>query len=132
MNDMNKIMCIGRLTRDVELKKTTSGHHVAKCAIALGRKYKDKEDVSFVDITAWGKTAEFIAKYFSKGQKIGIEGSLQQSRWEGTDGKKNSRIEILVSQCYFIEKKTNGSTSQPNALISSNDGPPIDIEDMPF
>lgn len=109
MSDINKCVIIGRLTNGVELRQTPSGTAVAGFAMAVNHTYtKDgdkKEEVSFINCTAWGKTAEIIAQYTSKGHRIGIEGRLNQKRWE-KDGKQHSAVEIVVETFQFLQPKS--------------------------
>ena len=112
--DINKVILIGRLTREVELKTTPSGTSVANFSIASGRKFKSgdemKEETSFFDCVAWGKSGEIINQYVKKGDRIGIEGRLLQRRWE-SEGKKGQKVEIVVENFQFLNDK-KGSQSQ--------------------
>ena len=100
MSDINKVIIGGRLTKDVELRYTNGGTAVADCSIANNRTYKDQEEVSFVDVTIWGKSAENAAKHLSKGRYVFIEGRLKQERWE-TEGNKRSKVSVTADRWYF-------------------------------
>ena len=133
--DINKVILIARLTRDVEIKQTPSGTSVANFSVASGRKFKSgddmKEETSFFDCVAWGKTGEIIAQYVKKGDRIGLEGRLLQRRWE-TEGKKGQKVEIVIENFQFLnDKKSNQSQSDDN---SSNigDSNPFSEESIPF
>lgn len=129
--EINRVIIIANTTRDVELKSTPSGASVANFSIASNRKYKagdeTKEEVSYFDCVVWGKLAELCEKYVKKGDRVGIEGRLQQRRWE-TDGKKSSKVEIVVENVQFLSNKNK---SQVGDNSSSGDNPFSD-EDIPF
>ena len=98
--DINRVVLVGRLTADIELKHGNSGSAFAKTSLAVCG--KEKEAVSFFDCVIFGKTAEAAAQYAGKGSLICIEGALSQSRWETQDGQKRSRVEILVDRLQFL------------------------------
>ncbi len=129
--EINRVIIIANTTRDVELKSTPSGASVANFSIASNRKYKagdeTKEEVSFFDCVVWGKLAELCEKYVKKGDKVGVEGRLQQRRWE-TDGKKSSKVEIVVENIQFLSNKNK---SQVGDNSSSGDNPFSD-DSIPF
>jgi len=112
MVSVNKVMIIGRITRDPEVRYTQGGSAVANFGVALNRTYKVKdelkEETTFVDVCAWGKTAEFVNKYFNKGKNIFIEGRLNMREWEGQDGMKRSKLEVVADNIQFVGDK-NGS-----------------------
>lgn len=97
---MNMVMLMGRLTRDVELRHTQSGTAVASTGLAVNRKRGDKEEVLFVDLTLWGKTAENFAKFFRKGKGVVVCGRLGMDEWE-QDGKKRTKIFVTVEEWSF-------------------------------
>jgi single-strand DNA-binding protein len=112
----NKVMLMGNLTRDVELKYTQSNQAVATVGLAVNRRYKTaagelKEEVLFVDCDAWGKTAENISKFFSKGRPIFIEGHLRLDTWQDkNDGSNRSKIKVVVENFHFVDSRpTDGS-----------------------
>ena len=115
MGDLNMVMVLGRLTRDVELKQTNSGS-VARFSLANGYRKKQGneyvEATNFIDCVAFGKTGETIQKYVSKGQRLLVSGALRWSSWE-SDGKKHSKLEVLVESFNFIERKESGPQSGP-------------------
>lgn len=109
----NKVILIGNLTADPELKTTQTGIPVTSFRIAVGRRYaKDTDDVKadFIDIVCWRKSAEFVAKYFSKGKKILIEGQLQTRSYMANDGSKRHVTEVVADNVSFVE--SSGSSSQ--------------------
>ena len=115
-----KVIIIGNLTREPELRVTPGGTQIAQFAVAINRKWKDangqpKDEVSFVDIEAWGKTAENIAKYFHKGDPIFVDGRLKQDSWEvKTSGQKRTRLKVIAEQFQFQGGKRNGGESDPD------------------
>lgn len=144
-SDLNKAMLIGRLTRDPELRYTQSGTSVCSFSIANNRTYvaggEKKEQVSFFNCVAWAKTGEVIAEYCKKGQRIGIEGRLQQRSWDDQEGKKRQIVEIVVDNFQFLSAPGEGGgksspempsqSSQPSDQTPNADNPFSD-EDIPF
>jgi len=122
--DLNKIILIGRLTKDTELKMTQSGINVAKFSLAVNRKYKEQEEVSFFNCVAWGRLGEIIKQYTCKGQQIAISGRLKQDRWE-RDGKNLSSINIVVEDFQFIGEKQHHESIEEKQQYEN-------IEDIPF
>lgn len=116
---MNKVILMGRVTRDPELKTTKSGLSVCRFSVAVDRPYqkKEKREVDFFTCTAWRKTAENIARFFPKGRMIAIEGSLQQRSWTDATGQKHSTVEVVVDRFYFTGEKATraGSTTSPTS-----------------
>lgn len=106
---INKTLYQGRLTRDIELKKTSSDIAYAEFSVAWSEKYKESETKCFLRCKAWRSTAEFLQKYFSKGQEIGIEGHLVTEEWE-KDGQKQSRTICQVDKVHFCGKKSDSQT----------------------
>ena len=114
MNDVNKIILIGRLVRDPEFK-TVTGFSLVNFSIVNNQKTKQKEEVNFFDCQAWGKLADIIRQYCKKGKQVAIEGRLQQSVWDGQDGKKNSKIRIVVENLQLLGGNENSSNkSKPD------------------
>lgn len=103
--NFNKVILGGRLTADPELKITPSGVSVTNFTIAVDRKGKDAP-TDFLDCVAWRQTAEFITKHFSKGNAIGICGSLQKRYWEAKDGERRSATEVVADEAFFVDSKT--------------------------
>jgi len=110
MPSYNKVLLMGNLTRDPELKYTQGGMAICEFGIAINSSYTRKsgekvEEVFFFDCQAWGKRGEVIAEYFKKGKPIFIEGTLRQERWEDASGTKKSRIKVNVDQFQFVGGK---------------------------
>jgi single-strand DNA-binding protein len=105
MSDLNRVVLIGRLTRDAETKFIQSGQAVCKFSLAVNRRRKVgdqwEEEASFFDAVLWGRQAETLGQYLTKGKQIGLEGELKQDRWE-QDGQKRSKVEIVVSNIQLL------------------------------
>ncbi len=121
MANFNKVILLGNLTRDIELRHTQGGQALAKFGMAVNRKFttqagEAKEEVCFVDITAWGKQAEVLSQYVKKGSQLFVEGRLQYSTWESQEGGKKSKLEVVLENFQFVGGRgegpaTGGSTS---------------------
>jgi len=103
VSDYNRTIIVGNLTRDPELRYTAGNKAVCNFTIASNRKYKGKEEATFLDIIAWGKTAETIAEYMKKGSKILLEGSLIQDSWETKKGEKRTKIKLNLNSFSFMD-----------------------------
>lgn len=121
MASLNKVHLIGNLTRDPELKHTPKGTAVAEIGLALNRVWYDdnkqkQEDVTFVDVTLWGKTGEIAAQYLSKGSAVYIEGRLHLETWDDKEtGKKRSKLKIVGESMQFLDsKKSDSPPRSPN------------------
>ena len=127
MSDINRWYGIGRLTRDPELKYAQGGASVASFSIASSQTYtKDgakKETTSFFNCVAWAKTGEIIAQYVKKGQRIAIEGRLQQRSWDDQSGNKRTAVEIVVENFNFVEKAEKGAAAQVQDAFGGDDTP---------
>jgi single-strand DNA-binding protein len=111
---MNQIVLMGRLTRDPELRRTQAGTAVASFSLAVDRRYsKDaaERQVDFIDIVAWQNTAEFVSKYFTKGQMAAVTGRLQIRDWTDKDGNKRRTAEVVADNIYFTESKKSRDAS---------------------
>lgn len=117
MASLNKVILIGRLTADPELKQTGNGVAVTSFTLAVDRKYnKDTEKkADFITIVAWRQSAEFICKYFRKGSAIIVLGELQTRSWDDSNGKKRFTTEVVASEVSFAESKKNPETNAPTA-----------------
>lgn len=111
---MNKVILMGRLTRDVEVRQTPSGVSLARFSIAVNRRFAGKDaqqQADFINCVAWRQTGEFIARYFRKGSMIAVVGSLQSRSWDGQDGKRQYSTEVNVEEAYFTGSKAETGTS---------------------
>ena len=136
---LNKVLIIGRLTRDPEIRFLQSGTTVASFTLAVNRNYKDKngnwqEESYFFDIETYGQLAERLGKQLSKGNKVLIEGSLRQDKWETKAGEKRSKVKIVAEKVNLISKNTNDKSEEYDTSDELNLSEPTDIksDDVPF
>lgn len=132
--DLNKVMLIGRLTRDPEIRTTPNGANVASFSVATSFNWTDqqgqkKEQTEFHNIVAWRKLADIIGQYLKKGSQVYLEGRLQTRTWEGQDGKKNYRTEIVVDNMIMLARPGGAGASQSGA---GNYGPPASPNQTPL
>lgn len=138
---MNLVSIIGRLARENDLRYSPQGTAVFRNSVAVNRKFK-REETDFINLLAFGKTAELMANHLNKGDQVGIEGHIQTGSYE-KDGRKVYTFEVVVDNITFISSKGSNQNSNPsnqsnNSSFDSdpfaNDGKPIDIsdEDLPF
>ena len=122
---MNKIMLIGRLTKDPELRYTQGGTAVANFTLAVNRRFTNQNgerEADFINCQAWQKTAEFVANYFKKGQQMALEGRLQVRSYDGNDGQRHWKTEVVAEQIEFVGSKGNGSNSNNASGNSGGSG----------
>ena len=141
---MNKVLLIGRLTKDPELRYTQSGTAVASFTLAVNRRFSNQSgerEADFINCVAWQKSAEFAANYFRKGQQMALEGRLQVRSYDGNDGQRRWVTEVVAEQIEFVgSKNENGSGRQDyqnnNASAGSSLGLGEEIvfddNDLPF
>lgn len=151
MASYNKVILLGNLTRDPELRYTPKGTAVARLGLAVNRSYKTdtgeaKEEVTFLDIDAWGKQAELIAQYLRKGNPLFVEGRLRLDQWDDKQtGQKRSAVKIVMENFQFIGGRADGGGGAPPAPPSRpparpvnpsepplSEGPPPEEDDVPF
>lgn len=152
MRGFSKAIITGNLTRDPELRTTPNGASVCSFSVAVNRIYKDangeqREDVSFIDCSAWGKLGEMIAQYAKKGSGVLVSGRLDQRSWEDkTTGQKRSRVEIVVEDFNFAGAAPSGNSTTNNFGASNaadsmpasagtsaeSDEGQIDLSEIPF
>jgi len=116
---MNSVHIIGNITRDIELKYAQSGTAIASMGVAVNKKVKNQsggydDKPIFIDVTAFGKTAETLNQYFRKGSKIGIDGELNFEQWEDQQGQKRSKLSVIMNRLHFIDKKDDSQQPQQN------------------
>lgn len=129
---MNHATLLGRLTKQPELKQTQSGISVCNFTVAVDRKYKNQDgtrETDFIPCVAWRHTAEFIAKYFHKGERIAVEGEIRPKSWEDETGQRRYMTEIVVDQAYFADGK---SSSGGGDNYDAYEAPAYDDSDLPF
>ena len=137
---MNKVIIIGRFTRDPEIKYSTGENATAtaRFSLAVNRRFKNKEgnyDADFINCVAFGKTAEFIEKYFTKGMAIGITGRIQTGSYINNEGQKVYKTEVVVEETEFVESKNKGTSDNvPNNNVNSNSDfeETVSDDEMPF
>ncbi len=156
MYSLNKAMIIGNMTKDPEMRQTPSGQQVCNFSVATNRSWQSadgqKQEASeFHNIVAWGKLAEICGQYLTKGRKVYIDGRLQTRDWDGQDGVKRYRTEIVAENMIILDKRTGGGGAVPAPAPFGNQGggfvppqPPIQddpavnaddeikVEDIPF
>ncbi len=156
MASFNKVILVGNLTRDVDLRFTPKGTAIAKLGIAVNRVWRNeagesKEEVTFVDVDAFGKQAETIANYLKKGSPLLVEGRLRLDQWDDKQtGQKRSRLGVVLESFQFLggaraegapegprraaapQQSTSAAPSQHSAPASEPDGPPPEDDDVPF
>ena len=119
---LNKIILMGRLTRDPELRRTQSGTAVASFTLAVDRDFKSQDgerETDFIDIVAWRGTGEFVSKYFTKGRMAVVEGRLQVRDWTDKDGNKRRSTEVVADNVYFGDSKRSesGTPAEPSGEL---------------
>ncbi|MBM4060037.1 MAG: single-stranded DNA-binding protein [Planctomycetes bacterium] len=154
MANFNKVILLGNLTRDIELRHTQSGQALAKFGMAINRKFKQgdelKESTCFVDLTAWGRQAEVLSQYVRKGSQLFVEGRLDYQTWESQEGGKRSKLEVVVENFQFVGsgagrgagggdeqagRRSGGQKPQAGAegqAGAGNGGGDVDYGDIPF
>lgn len=151
----NKVILLGNLTRDPEMRTTSGGQSVTSFSLAVNRTWRGQDgsqqvSVSYIDCVAWAKLGEVIAQYLSKGRPLLVSGRLEQRSWEDKDsGQKRSKIEVIVEDFSFVDSRgdssnaagdmTNPQPSQPKATKKADDvvvedigDEPINLDDIPF
>lgn len=138
---LNAIAIIGRLSRDPELRQTTTGKNVASFTLACSRGRKDasgKDLVDWIPVVAWEHTAEFVCKYFEKGSLIAIDGRLQSRTYKDRDGNNRTAIEIVANNANFAGSKSTGGGSNSVPAGNSYNEPTVQYDeiedegDLPF
>lgn len=155
MASFNKVILMGNLTRDPELRATPNGYSICKFGVASSRRYvtqegEQREEVAFVDVDAFGRQAENISKYFSKGKPIFIEGRLRFDQWETPSGEKRNKLNVVLENFQFVGGRQSdddfsledssdraqsfeANTPAPVAVGGSRNNTAIDIDDdVPF
>jgi len=140
MMNLNKVMIIGNVTRDPDVRTTSGGQNVALFSVATNRSWTDpnggkKEQVEFHSVVAWRKLAEIIGQYVKKGGKIFVEGRLQTRSWDDPSGQKKYRTEIVAENIIMLDRKptTGEKSAEPAPAPESSTGEPeINVEDIPF
>ena len=141
---MNKVILIGRLTRDPELRHTPQGTAVCQITVAVNRRgaQPGQQDADFINVSVWGVQAENVARYMTKGRQVAVEGRIQTRNYDDKDGKKVYVTEVIATNVQFLDSKGSGSDSsvsntQPSNSFNFNqspiqDAPTTSVEDDPF
>lgn len=147
MPNLNRVMLMGNLTRDPELRYTPSNTAVAQIGLAINHKWKDqsgeaKEEVTFIDCEAWGRTAEVLNQYVRKGNPLYVEGRLKLDMWTDKEGNKRSKLKVVVESMQFIHGKDQGGApqqqqhrppaQQPTPITGDGAFQPVDEDNIPF
>lgn len=140
---LNKIVLMGRLTADPELRRTQSNTAVTSFTLAVNRSFSrpgEQKETDFIDCVAWSKTAEFVSKWFAKGLQVAVSGRLQTRTWEDKQGQKRKSVEVIVEDAYFADSKREDqrrveTNSSPFEMPpAGNEFSELDIDDgdLPF
>lgn len=129
----NKIILVGNLTRDIEIRNTPSGLAIANTGIATNKKFKsqtgeDKDEVMFIDITFFGRTAEIAQQYLKKGSKVLVDGRLKLDQWTDTSGQKRSKHSLVVESMKMLGGRVEGEDYQTGNRVEKNIGKPSGIK----
>lgn len=134
--DLNRVVLIGRLVKDPELRHTQNGQSIANFSIANNRSYsvsgERREFTSFFNCIAWGKLGEIIVQFCKKGKQIAVDGRLQQRSWEDQNGNKRSTVEIVVENFQFLSPRQEGEYPDISHSGPADTGGMGPIEDNPF
>lgn len=126
MASFNRVILVGNLTRDIELRETPGGASVADAGLAVNDRRKQGEEwvdeTSFVDLTIWGRTAENAAEYLSKGSPILIEGRLKQDSWQNDQGEKRTKLKVVVDRLQFLSTKNGESKKEETVAAGASSG----------
>ncbi|MCP3903647.1 MAG: single-stranded DNA-binding protein [Planctomycetes bacterium] len=146
MSSYNKVLLMGNLTRDIELKSTSSGQSVAQIGLAVNRRYRTKEgeqreETTFVDCEAWARTAEVMHQYLAKGKPVFIEGRLKLDQWQDQQGNNRSKLKVVVENFQFIDSKgggggggdgAGGGAPREQAIPAGGGHQELSEDDIPF
>lgn len=127
--NFNKVLLMGNLTRDVEVRQLPGGGSVANIGLAVNRRFKtqdgqQREEVTFVDCEAWGRTAEVMAQYLAKGRPVFIEGRLRLDQWQDKDGGNRSKLKVIIENFQFVDSRggDEGGNTGGGAIYSRSGG----------
>lgn len=131
---MNKVILLGRICNDLELRKTNTNKSVVNFTIAVDRRKAKEKTTDFFNAIAWNKTAEFIQQYFVKGQQIALVGNLQSRNWTDNNGQKRNSVEVIVEEVNFagITGKKQEQTNEETSNNVDNFYDEIDDYELPF
>lgn len=132
---VNVAVIMGRLTKEPELRYTTTNKAVLACTVAIDRDYVkpgEERQADFIDVVAWGKTAEFIEKYFSKGQKIAFDGTIQTRTYKDRNGNNRKAVEVVARSVSFVERKQQNTMPEPSDSDMPDGYAEVEDLDVPF
>jgi single-strand DNA-binding protein len=137
MASLNKVMLIGNLGKDPEMRYTANGKAVTTFSLACSRTYnatdgERREETDWFDIVAWDKTAELCSQFLQKGRQAYVEGRLHTRSWEGQDGQKRYRTEVVAQNVLFLGSPGGGAAARAERSDEAGSGPPVDPDDLPF
>lgn len=131
---MNKVILMGRLTRDPEVKYTTNNTLVCSFSLAVNRRFKQEgqAEADFINIVAWGKTGEFCSKYFAKGQQVAVVGRIQTRNYDDKEGRKVYVTEVIAEEAYFADSKKDNANSFDTGFNPTDGFMSVVDEQLPF
>ena len=132
---LNRIIVMGRMTRDPELRRTNSGTAVASFTVAVDRDFKSQsgeKETDFIDVVAWRNTGEFAAKYLAKGRMAAVEGRIQVRDWQDKDGNRRKSVEVVADNVYFADSKRDSKPQESRTVDDQEFDEIEDDGDFPF
>ena len=132
---LNKVIIMGRLTRDPELRRTQNGTAVTSLTLAVDRDFKSQsgeKETDFIDVVAWRNTGEFAAKYLSKGRMVAVEGRIQVRDWQDKDGNRRKSVEVVADNVYFGDSKRDSKPQESRTVDEPEFDEIEDDGDLPF
>ena len=132
---LNKVIIMGRLTRDPELRRTQGGTAVTSFTMAVDRDFKSQsgeKETDFIDVVAWRNTGEFAAKYLAKGRMAAVEGRIQVRDWQDKDGNRRKSVEVVADNVYFADAKRDSKPQDSRAVDDQEFDEIEDDGDLPF
>lgn len=137
---LNRVIIMGRLTAEPDYRQTESGTALARFTLAVDRDFsgqRAERKTDFLDVVVWRNTADFVSKYFHKGQLVAVQGSIQVSSYTDREGNKRRSWDIVADQVYFAESKRDGSGGKTNIDVERDEPPagdfvPVANDDLPF
>lgn len=138
MSSFNKVILLGNLTRDPEIRRIASGTGCCQFGLAVNREWKNdagqkQEEVTFIDVTAWGKQAELIGQYLKKGNPLFVEGRLKLDQWtDKNNGEKRSKLCVVMESFQFVGGKKEDAAPRQAPKVTAADIPDMGKDDVPF
>ncbi len=133
---LNMVCLTGRLTRDPELRTTTTGKQVVNFTIAVQKRFKpqnsDEPDASFINCVAWGQSAEFLCNYGAKGRMVGVTGRLEQRKYQASDGTMREVVEVVADQVVLLDRPRDDADAPGMAAVAAGSANDEESEDDPF